>query len=733
LRLFVVDTNGQTNFIGLCFQSDYLNEVTTNNNIHKRTIMKIQNKKMAAAFVGAISLTTQATTTLPAASLVKFSGDNINSMLALKAGQHLTAKTTVGLKTGSKKVRFDQYYQGIKVFGHSIAATQSAMGVYSHVSGLFANIDSLSVKGKISPERALSDFIASHEKANVIENQQHERLIVVHNGKPLLVNRVSFVRYGKNQDDISRPTAFLDANNGEILWQYDNLQHFDATGPGGNEKTGQRYYGTDFGSLQVTQQGDNCIMQGNGVKVINMDHATSGGEVYQFSCPENTYKAINGAYSPLNDALYYGTALVEMYERWVGVQPLSFDLGLRVHFGSEYENAFWDGTNMSFGDGKGSFYPLVVMDVLTHEVSHGFTEQNAGFIFSGSSGALNESFSDLAGEAGKYFINGSNDWRVGGDVFKNGEALRYMNDPTSDGRSIDHVADHTSSTDVHYASGIFNKANYLLATTTGWNTEMVFKANALANQIYWQARTSFDEGACGIYQAATDLGYNGSDVTRAFAQVGVQTCDGVVNDIVLGKDQPVVISGGYGSQTFYRFDVPENVDTAKVAILGGTGNADIIVKHGSRPSLSTYDCRKLPTDGDELCLMDPAKPGSYYVMVWGYDAYQDVTLVANYSEKVTGNGQVMDLTLAQGEWYHHDIYVPQDMSTLTVRTTKSLGDADLYVRFDEQPSKYQYDCRPYLISGDETCVIDAPQSGQWYFGVRGYTQVDHLDLHWAYE
>jgi hypothetical protein len=63
---------------------------------------------------------------------------------------------------------------------------------------------------------------------------------------------------------------------------------------------------------------------------------------------------------------------------------------MRTHYSSSYENAFWDGSTMSFGDGASTFYPLVNADVSGHEVSHGFTEQHSNLTYSGQSGGMNE-------------------------------------------------------------------------------------------------------------------------------------------------------------------------------------------------------------------------------------------------------------------------------------------------------------------------------------------------------
>jgi hypothetical protein len=176
---------------------------------------------------------------------------------------------------------------------------------------------------------------------------------------------------------------------------------------------------------------------------------------------------------------------------------------------------------MSFGDGAGTFYPLVSVDVAGHEVSHGYTEQHSNLTYSGQSGGMNEAYSDMGGEATEFYWKGTNDFLVGPEVFKGTGALRYMCNPRQDGRSIDNASQYSSGLDVHYSSGVYNKAFCTLAKTAGWDTAKAFKVFARANALYWTPSSTFNSGACGVESAATDLGLAKANVTAAFAAVGV--------------------------------------------------------------------------------------------------------------------------------------------------------------------------------------------------------------------
>jgi PKD repeat protein len=313
----------------------------------------------------------------------------------------------------------------------------------------------------------------------------------------------------------------LDALSGEIIKEFDALMHAEGTGPGGNEKIGKYQYGQELPAFEVLESDAACTMTTPQVKTVNLDHGTTGSTAYSYTCYENTLKEINGAYSPLNDAHYFGDVIYDMYNDWFNVPPLTFQLMMRVHYSTDYENAFWNGSSMTFGDGADFFYPLVGLDTVAHEVSHGFTEQNSDLIYANQSGGINEAFSDMAGEAAEFYSRGSNDFQVGYDIRKGSGALRYMDDPPKDGNSIDSANDYYDGINVHHSSGVYNKAFYLLATTAGWDTKKAFEVFVKANQDYWQPSTNYIQGAEGVRDAAIDLGHSAVAVKNAFEAVEV--------------------------------------------------------------------------------------------------------------------------------------------------------------------------------------------------------------------
>ncbi len=296
---------------------------------------------------------------------------------------------------------------------------------------------------------------------------------------------------------------------------------------------------------------------------------------------------------------------------------------------------------MSFGDGASTFYPLVSVDVAGHEVSHGFTEQHSNLTYSGQSGGMNEAYSDIAGEATEFYYKGSNDFLVGPEIFKGTGALRYMANPTQDGRSIDNAANFTSSMDVHLSSGVYNKAFYLLATTAGWTTKTAFQVFARANSLYWTPSSTFSTGACGVQTAATDLGFNVANVTSAFAAVGVScattpppppTGGGVLSNGVAVTG----LAASTGAAINYTMVVPAGASNLKFVMSGGTGDADLYVKFGSAPTDTVYDCRPYLSGNAETCTIATAQAGTYYVRVKAFSTFSGVSLTGSYSTTTVG-------------------------------------------------------------------------------------------------
>jgi Zn-dependent metalloprotease len=199
-----------------------------------------------------------------------------------------------------------------------------------------------------------------------------------------------------------------------------------------------------------------------------------------------------------------------------------------VHYSSSYNNAFWNGSQMVYGDGDGvTFSPLAKsLDVVAHELTHAVTGVTAGLVYSNESGALNEAMSDCFGAAVEAYSDGSVNadvWKVGDEIYTPGtpgDALRTMNDPAAAGDFDYYPTRYVGTADnggVHTNSGIQNLAFYLLVSggthprgktsqvVTGIGMAAAEKIFYRALDVYATSSTNFRIMRNYTVQAAGDL------------------------------------------------------------------------------------------------------------------------------------------------------------------------------------------------------------------------------------
>ena len=171
------------------------------------------------------------------------------------------------------------------------------------------------------------------------------------------------------------------------------------------------------------------------------------------------------------------------------IDDAGMPLDATVHYDEDYDNAFWNGSQMVFGDGDGTLFTRFTasIDVIGHELSHGVTEVEAGLVYEGQSGALNESISDVFGSLVKQYglkqKADEADWLIGAQLFiapgPNRQAIRSMKAPGTayddnvlgkdpqPGHMDDYVVTVSDNGGVHINSGIPNRAFYLAAVAIG--------------------------------------------------------------------------------------------------------------------------------------------------------------------------------------------------------------------------------------------------------------------------
>ncbi|MBH2888707.1 peptidase M4 family protein [Serratia marcescens] len=218
-----------------------------------------------------------------------------------------------------------------------------------------------------------------------------------------------------------------------------------------------------------------------------------------------------------------------------------------VHYGKEYQNAFWNGQQMVFGDGDGEIFNrfTIAIDVVGHELAHGVTESEAGLIYYQQSGALNESLSDVFGSLVKQFhlqqTADKADWLIGAGLLAKGikgKGLRSMSAPGTayddpllgkdpqPASMKDYIQTKEDNGGVHLNSGIPNRAFYLAATALGgfawekagyvWYDTVCDKALPQNADFATFARATVKHAQARFDQSVADK------VQQAWHQVGVE-------------------------------------------------------------------------------------------------------------------------------------------------------------------------------------------------------------------
>ena len=218
---------------------------------------------------------------------------------------------------------------------------------------------------------------------------------------------------------------------------------------------------------------------------------------------------------------------------------------------------------------------------------------------------------------------------------------------------------------------------------------------------------------------------------------GGGTGGGSGSDTVLTNDVPLTnLAGATDSVKYYVLTVPAGATTLSFNTSGGTGDADIYVRAGSRPTTTSYTCRPYKLGNTESCAFTNPEAGQWYVLVKGFDAYAGMTLAGKYTQASTGTTvlasgvPVTGLDGTSNSERAFKISVPSGAFALNValsKETDSTGDADLYVRQGQVPTPTAYDCRPFKSGSNESCTLWLP-SGEYFVNVRGYSAYKGVTL-----
>ncbi|HPC95729.1 MAG TPA: pre-peptidase C-terminal domain-containing protein [Sedimentisphaerales bacterium] len=225
---------------------------------------------------------------------------------------------------------------------------------------------------------------------------------------------------------------------------------------------------------------------------------------------------------------------------------------------------------------------------------------------------------------------------------------------------------------------------------------------------------------------------------HAYTGVTLVATYGGAGDTVtaLNNGVPVTgLSGATGSEVYYKIDVPAGQAKLEIQTSGGTGDLDMYVRRGSKPTTTEWDYRPYLSGNNEIVTINSPAADTYYIMLRGYQAYTGATLVATYTPVsdptviTLSNGvPVTGISGAAGSEKFYKIVVPAGQDFLNITISGGTGDCDLYVKRGAQPTTTSYDYRPYLIGNNESVDVTSPAAATWYIMLRAYQAYSGLTL-----
>ncbi|HEX5753587.1 MAG TPA: M4 family metallopeptidase [Archangium sp.] len=558
--------------------------------------------------------------------MLKGNLDNANGLQGIAAAFRLDAADLVMKRTtvdeqGNTHIRYGQTKNGLPVFGGELIIHKDPSGKIFMANGSARDGEIVPAKARVSAEAAkaaaLDNTVGRH-----IATEGDASLMYVRSEKDNRLKLVyEVVVTGEGRDLPIRDHVFVNALTGGVEMVASDI-HAAKNRAVYSANNGTSLPGTLRRSEGGAATGDTHVDD-------NYNHLGTTYDCYSVNFGRDSY---NGTGAQLRST---------------------------VHYSSNYTNAFWNGTQMVYGDSDGvQSAPLgKSLDVTVHELTHAVTSSESNLTYSNESGALNEGLSDIFGAYCESWSRGwvvdAAVWMVGDDVWTPntpGDALRYMANPTQDGSSKDYYPTrYTGTADnggVHWNSGIANLAFKLLTTggshprgvtstvVTGIGIQKAGQIFYRANRDLFTASTTFAQAKTYTEQAATQLGYSSADVasvSAAWQAVGVGVATPPPASTALTNAVAITgISGASASSKYYHLDVPAGRAVSFV-MSGGTGDADMYVSFGSAPTLSSYSCRPYLSGNNETCNMTAqAAAGRYYVMLYGYTSYSSTSLKGTY-------------------------------------------------------------------------------------------------------
>lgn len=465
--------------------------------------------------------------------------DASRGKMGLEDGTGFVVRGVAADNLGQTHVRAVQFFNGVKVFGGEAIVHLRGDEVLSVTDDLQRG-----ARVQTQPRLQATDAVAiAHDLLAPLGSYSVEptaELVAFRsdNGRYSLAYHVHAEL--ENNFEIRHEDFMVHAGSGQLLDRWNSLETLNGNSQySGNVALDVTFNGSAY-ELRDTTRSNGA----NGNRTYNLNHATSGTGTLYTDANDTWGDGANYVEGSSTTADNGQTAAVDahygMAKSWDyylnkhgrnGIDGNGRETYSRVHYSNSYDNAFWSDSCfcMTYGDGN-SFMTLTSIDVAGHEMSHGVTATEAGLTYRRESGGLNEANSDIFGTAIEFYANPATaNWKIGEQLRSNGTPLRYMYNPSLDGRSANCWSKQVGSLDVHYSSGVGNHFFYLLSqgsnaspvsptcngsAVTGIGLTKAEQIWYRALTVYMTSSTNYAGARTATLNAATDL-YGGTSAERA--------------------------------------------------------------------------------------------------------------------------------------------------------------------------------------------------------------------------
>lgn len=443
---------------------------------------------------------------------------------------------------GDTFVKFAQVIEGTEVDNSLINVHYDKNGVIVSVNGNLEENKEITTLGSkvISPEEAIEIAKSQFEIKKLKKTPKAEKLVITEDGVNYEVYKINIFFM---EPTIGNYDVFVEVNSGKVIKIEDKIRYNNPVTGTGIDVLGKTR------ELNLNQSGDQYQMidltNKGSIYTYDAKNGISDGDLVSNTTGKFTTEADKSPVSAHHNAGKVISFYKNVFQR-DSLDNNGMDVHSFTHFDLNYNNAFWSGGVMIYGDGDGEEFTYLSgdLDVVGHEMTHGVIEYTADLAYHNQSGALNESMADVFGVListyDKYNVANrgtwkfdSADWVVGDDIYTpniQGDALRSLKDPTLYGQPA-HMTEYYELADtkdedwggVHINSGIPNKAAYNIASNIGMDKTARIYYRALTQ--YMHADTNFQQAAYCLVQAAADLYGKGSNeitvIKNSFASTGV--------------------------------------------------------------------------------------------------------------------------------------------------------------------------------------------------------------------